>query len=94
MKWFFFPISELLLATLIQKEKNDKKSFHCKEGRLTEILQAVRCHIFMIVLIPYINLLNLYWIIKRLFLGNMEPLNICFLELLGKFSLGLKKKLE
>ena len=29
---------------------------------------------FMIVLIPYINLLNLSWIIKYLFLSNMEPL--------------------
>ena len=31
---------------------------------------------FMIVLIPYINLLNLSWIIKCLFLSNMEPLKI------------------
>ena len=30
----------------------------------------------MIVLIPYINLLNLSWIIKCLFLSNMEPLKI------------------
>ena len=29
----------------------------------------------MIVLMPYINLLNLSWIIKCLFLRNMEPLN-------------------
>ena len=29
---------------------------------------------FMIVLIPYINLLNLSWIINCLFLRNMEPL--------------------
>ena len=28
----------------------------------------------MIVLIPYINLLNLSWIIKCLFLRSMEPL--------------------
>ena len=28
----------------------------------------------MIVLIPYINLLNLSWTIKCLFLNNMEPL--------------------
>ena len=28
----------------------------------------------MIVLIPYINLLNLSWIIKCLFLRHMEPL--------------------
>ena len=31
---------------------------------------------FMIVLIPYINLLNLSWIIKCLFLRNMKPLNV------------------
>ena len=28
---------------------------------------------FMIVIIPYVNLLNLSWIIKCLFLRNMEP---------------------
>ena len=32
---------------------------------------------FMLVLIPYINLLKLSWIIKCLFLRNMEPLNQC-----------------
>ena len=31
---------------------------------------------FMIVVIPYINLINLSWIIKCLFLRNMEPLMI------------------
>ena len=31
---------------------------------------------FVIVLIPYINLLNLPWIIKCLFLRNMEPLKV------------------
>ena len=30
---------------------------------------------FMIILIPYINLLNLSWIIKCLFLRTVEPLN-------------------
>ena len=34
---------------------------------------------FMIVLIPYINSLNLSWIIKCLFLRNMEPLRILIL---------------
>ena len=34
------------------------------------ILQAVSCHILMIVLMSYINLLNL----SCLFLSNMEPL--------------------
>ena len=32
----------------------------------------------MIVLIPYINFLNLSWIIKCLFLRNMEPLRMWF----------------
>ena len=54
----FYHISELMLATLIQRY--DKKSFHFKNERLTEILQAVR-------IIPYINLLNLAWRIKCLF---------------------------
>ena len=56
-------------ATLIQRY--DKKSFHFKNQRLTEILQAPH---FMTVLIPYINQLNLSLIIKCLFLRNMEPL--------------------
>ena len=42
MKGFFYRISELMLATLTQKF--DKKSFHFKNGRLTEILQDVRCY--------------------------------------------------
>ena len=59
-----------MLTTLIQRY-NKKKSFYFKNKRLTEILQAVKCHI---VLIQYINLLKLSWIIKCLFLRNMEPL--------------------
>ena len=42
---------------------------------------------FMIVLIPYVNLLNLSWI-KNVFLRNNEPLNTvicaCFRALLFK----------
>ena len=37
----------------------------------------------MIVLIPYINLLNRSLIIKCLFLRNMEPLNVFFSETTG-----------
>ena len=37
---------------------------------------------FLIVFIPYINLLNLSWMIKCLFLGNMEPL-IQYINLLN-----------
>ena len=75
----FYCISELILATLIQRY--DTKSFHFKNERLTEILQAVRVPLFMIVLIPYINLLNLSWIIKCLFLRDME-------SLMARISLG------
>ena len=42
-----------------------KKYFHFKNERLSEILPAVP-HL-MIVLLPYINLLNLSWLIKCLF---------------------------
>ena len=35
----------MILATLI-KRSLIKKSFHLKNERLTEILQAVRCHIY------------------------------------------------
>ena len=38
---------------------------------------------FMIVLIPYINLLNLSWIVKCLFLRNMEPLSFNFIHIIG-----------
>ena len=36
-----------MLPTLIQRDdqRDDKKSFHFKNERLTEILQNVRCHI-------------------------------------------------
>ena len=64
-----------MLATLIQRY--DKKLFHFKNERLTEILQAVRCHI---VLIPYINLLNLSWIINAYCLRNMVPLTLLLLN--------------
>ena len=54
----FYRISELMLATLIQRY--NKKSFHFKNERLTEILQAVRCHILD-------NKISI--------LRNMKPLN-------------------
>ena len=64
-----YRISELMLATLIQLRQ--KKSFHFKNERLTEILQSVRCRILL-----------LYYIIKPFldtemscfFFRNMEPL--------------------
>ena len=44
--FFFYRISELMLATLIQR--NDKKYIGCQVPH------------FIIVLIPYINLLNFF----------------------------------
>ena len=42
----FYRISELILATLIQRSCDDKKkAFHFKNERLNKSLQAVRCHI-------------------------------------------------
>ena len=41
---FFYHISELILATLIHRY-DKKKSFHFKNEKLTEILQAIRCQI-------------------------------------------------
>ena len=43
----FYRILELILVILIQKydEKNISCLIHLKNERLTEILQAVRCHI-------------------------------------------------
>ena len=62
---FFNRISELKLATLIQKY--DKNSFHFKNERLIEFSTGCQVPHFMIVLIPYINLLNLSWLIECLF---------------------------
>ena len=58
LKWFFYCISELMLATLIQKYY--KKSFCFKNKRLSDILTGCQVPHFMIVLISYmyINLLN------------------------------------
>ena len=67
MIFFFYCISELMLATLIHR--CDKKN-RFKNERLTEILQAPD---FMIVLIPYISLLNLSLIINFYFLGIWSP---------------------
>ena len=68
----FDRISELMLVTLIRDMI--KRSFRFKNERLIEILQAVRCHILCLCLYHIFNLLNLSWLIKCLFLRNMEPL--------------------
>ena len=48
---------------------------------------------FMIVLISYISLLNLFWITKCLFLRNMEPLSLalCYFVLVffSPFSIAI-----
>ena len=41
----FYCISKSVLATLIQSYDKKKKSFYLKNKRLTETLQAARCHI-------------------------------------------------
>ena len=69
IKWFFGNINSKIRYKIISFLISFKKE------RLTEIIQAVSCHIF-IVLIPYINLLNPFWIINCLFLRNMEPLRL------------------
>ena len=59
LKWndfFFYRVSELMFATLIQRHDKKKKKkkkkkkiisflIQFKNERLTEILQAVKCHI-------------------------------------------------
>ena len=71
-KWndLFYCTSVSMLATLIQRY-----NFYPVQERETN-WNFTGCQLphFMIVLIPYINLLNLYSIIKCLFLRNMEPL--------------------
>ena len=48
----FYRISELMLATLIQRY--DKKSFHFTNEALTEILLGVMCHIFNCIYTIYV----------------------------------------
>ena len=69
---FFYRASELMLATLIQGYNKKNISFQERETNCN----FTGCQVphFMIVSIPYINLLNFSWIIKCLFLRNMEPL--------------------
>ena len=68
----FYRISELMLAILIQGY--DKKTI---SSQLRETKWNFSCYqvpYFKIVLVQYINLLNVSWIIKSLVLKNMEPL--------------------
>ena len=69
-KVIFYRISKLMLATLIQRY--DKKSFHFKHERLTEILQVSGATLYKCT--------TMYQFIKAfldnniLFFRNMEPL--------------------
>ena len=70
----FYQISELMLATLIQRY--DKKSFYFKKEGLTEKLTVSGATFYDCIntLYSISYLLNLSWIINCLFSKNMEPL--------------------
>ena len=63
-----------MLATYVQRYDTNHFIFDPVQERETS-WNFTGCHVphLMIVLIPYINLLNLSWIIKCQFLRNMEP---------------------
>ena len=67
---FFYRISELILATLIQRYDKKIISFliQFKNEGLSGILQAVKCHILILYLYHIsLNLLNLSWIKKNVY---------------------------
>ena len=66
---FFLPISELMLATLI--ERYYKKSFHFKSKRLTEMSNAT---FYDCINTIYQYIKPFFLKIKCPFLRNMEPL--------------------
>ena len=67
-----------MLPTLIQRyNKKNRFIFDPVQKRETKwIFTGCQMPHFMIIFIPYINLLNLSWIKKCLFLKNMEPLKM------------------
>ena len=73
----FYHISELMLPKLFQRcdEKIISFLIQLKNERLNWNFIGCKMSHFMIVFIPYINLLNLSPIKKCLFLRNMEPSN-------------------
>ena len=88
-----------MLAILIQKY--DKKIISFQERETNGNFTGCQVPHFMIVLTPQINLSNLSWIIRCLFLRNTEPLTLkaprktasenvvclcCLLYLLANFS--------
>ena len=71
----FYRISELMLATLIQRcNKNHFIFYPVQEQETNWNYTGCQVPHSMIVFIPSINLLNLSWIPKCLFLRKMEPL--------------------
>ena len=54
-------------------QRYDKKIISFQERETKWNFTGCQAPIFMIVSLPYINLLNLSWRIKCLFLRNMEP---------------------
>ena len=77
LNWFTYRISELMLPTFIQRYVKNHFIFDPVQTRETN-RKFTGCEMphFMIILIPYINLLNLSWIMKCPFLRNTEPLRI------------------
>ena len=69
--------SEIRLKNINSEIRLKKKNHFI--SRMRDYLKFTSCQVphLMIVLIPYINLINLSWIIKCLFLRNMEPLSRC-----------------
>ena len=72
-----YRISELLLATLIQRYI--KKIISFQERETERNFTGCQVPHFMVVLILWINLLNLFLIIKSIFLRNMELLSFATL---------------
>ena len=73
----FYRIFELMLPTLIQRYNEKKNNFHFGPVQKRETnwnFNGCQMPHFMMVLILFINLLNLPWIKECLFLRNMEPL--------------------
>ena len=91
---FFNCISELMLATLIQrydkkKKQQQKKNISFQEQETNRNFTCCKVPHFIIVLIPYINLLKLNWIMKYQFLRTIEPLIIILLSV--SLSVTLRK---
>ena len=66
-----------MLPTLIQRyDKNHFIFDPVKKCETTSIFTGCQMPHFMIILIPYINLLNFSWMKNAYFFRNMEPLRV------------------